>query len=89
MHRKLNSVLAATLVLAPVLATAGCGGVAHRDRSSTVSADGTEATRTREQVRTTSDGAVVREVETQKRTVIEPAPNSTPDAAQRDATKSQ
>ena len=91
MQRKLNSFLAAAFVVAPVLATVGCesGEVVTRDQRTNVSADGSEATRTREQVRKTGDGAVVKEVETQQSTVVTPAPNSAPDATQQDATKAK
>ena len=79
----------ATMVLAglPLLATVGCSDISDRNAHQTVSDDGTKGTRVREQTRTTSDGAVVREKETQERTVVQPAPNATPDVTKRDATK--
>ena len=89
MHRKLHSVLAATIILVPVLGSVGCSDIHDRDQRTTLSDDGKQATRTREQTRTTNDGAVVKEVETQQRTVVKPAPGSSPDASQPDATKSK
>ncbi|HEV7297885.1 MAG TPA: hypothetical protein VGN72_00850 [Tepidisphaeraceae bacterium] len=91
MQRKFNSLLATAILVAPVLATVGCesGEVVTRDQGTTVSEDGKVATRTRERVRETQDGAVVKEVETQRRTVVTPAPDSSPDATQQDATKSK
>ena len=64
----------------------GGGEVISRTQDQDVRPDGT-AVQTRTQVRETDTGARVRETQTQKREVIEPADSGAADPTQRDATR--
>ena len=77
-----------TALAAPALV--GCandGEVVDRDQNIEVSPDGTTATQSRSRTRETSSGATVKETESRTREVVQPAPGSTPDATQKDASK--